>query len=319
MNFFGSLSRGIDIFFASWKKLTQSPSLIIWSLIIASIKCFLIMLLVIKMSWLPSSETTLWGPELVVGPFIQTADTTYTLSTNDAGYILSIMRNMLVTLFILFFLGNIFKYAVALYAGGVASNKYESFFRELLHALRHTPRILFFMLINGFVGILVGIIRGSKKESTHSAISMVREYSARVFEFGWKLATYLSIPLMAIKQESAIGSIQNSVRLMTKTFGESLGGTTIFGFIRSALLLFFIPLIIFGMSTHTNQAADKLFIHINLIYFFLICSLFIALRHMVLAAEYIFRTGVLMHATNDEQGLRHLGITKNEIESALKN
>lgn len=319
MNFLSSLKRGIGIFVASWAKLASNTSLLVWTVAITMIKFMLATMIIIKLSSRLIFRPTIHDGVLIIGPFQEgTSESVHVVSIIDVISVIKILFIIITTVMMLRIIDMIFKFAICLYAGGVASVHYESFAFHLFEGIKRAPGLFMIMIINGIVGMLVGIIRGKQNGQDYSPIMMVREYSARVFEFGWGLSTYLSIPLMAIKRESALGSIRSSVKLMSSTFGHSLGGTAVFSALQTIpTSLFILGLIFFVCDFVHVPLNNQLFLHISIFWlaaFHLICS---TIRHIIIAAEYIFRTGVLMHTTGDTQGLRHLGISGPAIDLAM--
>jgi len=120
-----------------------------------------------------------------------------------------------------------------------------------------------------------------------------------ILGFGWTVATFLVVPILAVEDVSPIDGIKRSVDLLKKTWGENLianyGIGAVFGWISfGVVLLVFMPLLFIGISA--KSAGLTIFAVILLVVVLIVLGLLSS------ALMGIYQAALYRYATDGEIG-----------------
>lgn len=100
-------------------------------------------------------------------------------------------------------------------------------------ANQHLGKILGWSLLSATIGILINMLESNEK---------IGRFVAAVLGTAWTVISYFALPVMIFENESAVGAIGRSARLMKSTWGENVGaqfgvGLAMFAFLTLAVVL----------------------------------------------------------------------------------
>lgn len=152
--------------------------------------------------------------------------------------------------------------------------------------------ILGYAVIAATVGM---ILRAFSDKSKNFLVQLV----ISLFEFGWNVATFLVVPVLAAENVGPIEAIKRSVAYLKKTWGEQLVGDLAIGTIFSLINLGIILLgIVATMGMVSIQAPTALIVALVLV--FVLVLMFSALIGSTLSS--IFVSAVYQYAADGQAG-----------------
>lgn len=153
--------------------------------------------------------------------------------------------------------------------------------------------ILGYALIAATVGVLLSMLRNSKKRSGG------RDIVSSLIGFAWTVATFLVVPILAIENVGPIEAIKRSVMYLKKTWGEQLisnfGVSLVFNIITAVVFVLFIGALILAAYL---EAGVAIFVILGIL--FVLVLLAIGLIRSTLGG--IFSAAVYQYATTGQAG-----------------
>jgi hypothetical protein len=154
------------------------------------------------------------------------------------------------------------------------------------------PQILGWALIASTVGVLLNALEGFLKEK----LGFIGQLIAGVFEFGWAIATYFVLPVVAAEKVGPITALRRSSAIVRSKWGESVGGELRFGLF--GILFFLLAALVFfaGLALVFSYGATGL---ATLGFLLMALGVLFALATIVVlqALSAIFQAGLYVYAT----------------------
>lgn len=160
-------------------------------------------------------------------------------------------------------------------------------------AFKRFGPILGYALIAATVGVLLSMLRNSKKNSGG------RDLVASLIGFAWTVATFLVVPILAIENVGPIEAIKRSVMYLKKTWGEQIVGnfgvSLVFNIITAVVIVLFVG---FFLLAAYLEAGLAVFIALGIIFVLLLLA--IGLVSSTLSG--IFSAAVYQYASTGQAG-----------------
>lgn len=106
-------------------------------------------------------------------------------------------------------------------------------------AFARLPQIAAWALVSASVGMLLKVV-----ESLHEKLG---EIIAGLLGTAWSVMTYFVVPVLVVEKVGPVDAVKKSVRVLTKTWGESLVGNMGIGFVMGLIALPLVVLLIVGV------------------------------------------------------------------------
>ncbi|UPG86185.1 DUF6159 family protein [Luteibacter aegosomatis] len=116
-------------------------------------------------------------------------------------------------------------------------------------AMGKMPTIVGYALISATVGMILRAIQ--------ERVGFVGRIIAGLLGFGWTLATFLVVPVLAAQDVGPIDAVKRSASLLKDTWGENVIGNAGIGFVGGILTfcLIAVSLLLFGAAASTQSVA----------------------------------------------------------------
>lgn len=93
-------------------------------------------------------------------------------------------------------------------------------FQGLVAATRRLPHLLAWSFVSASVGLIIRIAeRGSRENEQYGRYLLLQ-----VFGVAWSVATYFIVPVLVMERLGPVKALQRSVRVLTRTWGDQIGG-----------------------------------------------------------------------------------------------
>jgi hypothetical protein len=153
-------------------------------------------------------------------------------------------------------------------------------------ARQHVGSIFGYAVIAATVGVILSLIRGRGEQR-----NLGRDIAAGLGQMAWNIATFLAIPVLVSQPIGPIQALTESTRLLKKTWGEQIIGSTgiglIFGLAIFGLILGGVALAVILASNEQGLAA-LIVIILTVLLVALLAVLQTALNGIYKAAVYLY-------------------------------
>jgi hypothetical protein len=213
VGFFSSIKRGWKIAMTGWTFILNNPTILFFSTVSVVIN-FLIIL------WLIQYSLT----EIVIN--------------HNKNILDAVSPKIFLAIVITFFLlqglfYNFMQTAQSAYAVQIFENKEQSIFKALIRALSRFFTLLFWTIINFFLGMIISRLESQRK----GIIGFLLRQLGHLLSLAWSILTFFVIPILAIKDLNIIDTIKESGNTMKQTWGENLGATFNIGLVHGLIYL----------------------------------------------------------------------------------
>jgi len=263
------ISNSWELIKASWRVLLADKELMIFP-ILSSIGVLLV--------------TATFAIPLFAGNFFQ--------SLSDGGrfiYYIVLFQYYIVQYFVIFFANTALVGAAMIRIKGGDPTVRDGF--DI--AFKRFGSILGYALIAATVGVLLSMLRNSKKRSGG------RDLVASLIGFAWTVATFLVVPILAIENVGPIEAIKRSVMYLKKTWGEQIVGnfgvSLVFNIITAVVIVLFVG---FFLLAAYLEAGAAIFILLGI----LLVLLLLAIGLVSSTLSGIFSAAVYQYASTGQAG-----------------
>lgn len=150
-------------------------------------------------------------------------------------------------------------------------------------AIRRLPELLLWSLVSASVGLLLRIIENSSEK--------FGEVASMILGSAWSVATYFVVPVLVVEGVGPTRAIKRSWKVLTRTWGESIGGHAGVGWALLPFWLLGILALVVGFFAMSKAVGLGIFIIAVTVLYFLILGLVDAtLKGILLSALYLYAT-----------------------------
>ncbi len=170
---------------------------------------------------------------------------------------------------------------------------------SLLHSIKRFPTLLMWSVSAFFIHLLVNLFKGKNGKGS----SFLNNLIGAALEFGWYIATFLVIPVLAHENLGAIKSIRRSTELMKKTFGENLAAALLLPQLIGLLLIAWLLIslgILYATIYLDTGTGITLFLTVGLPLIGLLLILTALVCCAVSAATTVFKTAAYYYAIGSQ-------------------
>jgi hypothetical protein len=150
-------------------------------------------------------------------------------------------------------------------------------------AARRFPELLAWSLVSASVGLILKLIENANEK--------IGEIVAAVLGGAWSVATYFVVPVLVAEGVGPMTAIRRSWNVLTRTWGESIGGHAGVGW---ALLPFWLLGLVMGVLSvfvmSSSIALGVLLLTVTVIYFLVLGLVDATLKQILLGALYLYAT-----------------------------
>jgi len=93
-------------------------------------------------------------------------------------------------------------------------------FHGLLAAFRRLPLLVAWSVVSASVGLLIRIAEKASRDNQQFG----RQFLFQIFGTLWSVATYFIVPVLVIERLGPVKALKRSVKVLTRTWGDQIGG-----------------------------------------------------------------------------------------------
>jgi len=150
-------------------------------------------------------------------------------------------------------------------------------------AARRLPELLAWSLVSATVGLVLKWVENANEK--------VGEIVAMILGGAWSVATYFVVPVLVVEGVGPMKAIQRSWKVLTKTWGESIGGHAGIGWALLPFWLLGVLAIILAVFALTKSVAlGVVLLAVALLYLLLLGLVDATLKGILLGALYLYAT-----------------------------
>jgi ABC-type multidrug transport system fused ATPase/permease subunit len=166
-------------------------------------------------------------------------------------------------------------------------------------AARRLPELLLWSFVSASVGLILRLIENANEK--------FGEIVSAVLGGAWSVATYFVVPVLVVEGVGPMQAIQRSWKVLTKTWGESIGAHAGIGWALLPFWLLGLLVAVLGGFAMTQSVALGVFVlALALIYFFVLGLVDATLKGILLGALYLYATAGEAPAEFDKPLMRQL-------------
>jgi hypothetical protein len=150
-------------------------------------------------------------------------------------------------------------------------------------AIRRLPELLLWSLVSASVGLLLRLIENANEK--------VGVFVSALLGAAWSVTTYFVVPVLVVEGVGPMKAIQRSWNVLTKTWGESIGGHAGVGWALLPFWLLGLLLIVLGAFAVANSVVlGVLILSLAAIYLLVLGLVDATLKGILLGALYLYAT-----------------------------
>jgi ABC-type multidrug transport system fused ATPase/permease subunit len=181
--------------------------------------------------------------------------------------------------FVIYFFNSALVYCALAHFQGQPSSADDG----LRAAAQRLPEILVWSLVSASVGLILRLIENANEK--------FGEIASAILGGAWSVATYFVVPVLVVEGVGPMKAIQRSWTVLTRTWGESIGGHAGIGWALLPFWLIGLVMIALGAFVATKSIAlGVILLAVAVIYMFILGLVDATLKGILLGALYLYAT-----------------------------